>query len=103
MCTYGPWRYFILVMFTNRISKLLNKLLEEPAACVRCGYCCVSTICMYGREDLERGGCMYLIYEDHQYGCTNKLAMKEMKGSGCHCSFMNTWREGVMFRGWTKK
>lgn len=90
-------------MFKIDIKKMLDDLLENPAVCVGCGYCCLSAICPNGEMNPDNGGCKYLLF-DERYWCSNEKAMEEMKGTGCCCSFMNTWRTigHIEFRGWVR-
>jgi hypothetical protein len=89
-------------LILSAIKRLLKDSLEHPAECVGCGYCCLTAICSWGKENKVTGGCEYLVYDQWRYKCECIPAMREMKGTGCCCSFMNTWRKHTMFRGWHK-
>lgn len=84
---------------------MLDTAIKSPAKCVGCGYCCLTSICSFGEENTTNGigGCVFLQYNGTRYICTCKAAMGDMEGTGCCSSFMNTWRNNTVFRGWVKK
>jgi hypothetical protein len=93
-------RYSKLSMRKSILGEIAD-LITHTTKCVGCGYCCASAICEYGRESEERGGCAYLYFKDGRYWC-DAVKPRKWFGTGCGCSYRNTWRADVQFRGWER-
>ncbi|KKN90008.1 hypothetical protein LCGC14_0231200 [marine sediment metagenome] len=82
---------------------------ENPTPCVRCGYCCKQTPCMFGQWDSVRGQCIYLEEDQSRgriktYKCSKYGEIKNKKGAwsnpafgyGCSSPLGNTARSQII-------
>ena len=84
----------------------MMNLLENPRACLKCGFCCTRGVCGFGRWLPEEGRCDHLVSEGPRKVCgiydrivslpRDRWLMNPAFGAGCSSPLFNVERNRIL-------